>query len=464
MAKRYFIETWGCQMNEHDTEKMAGLLEGMGFAATAKVEDADVYLLNTCTIREKAEEKVFSRLGVLRKAKQERGGDMIIGVTGCVAQQNGEAIFGRAPYVDLVMGTQALMNLPQMIGDIEGARGRQCDVSKDPDNHLFPVQIPKRDSSLKARITIMEGCDNYCTYCIVPFTRGRERSRPWENICEEAQMLADKGYKEIELLGQNVNSYFSSLSFAGLLRKLNEVRGIEVIRYVSPHPKDFDREVIETIRDCPTIATNIHLPAQCGNSRVLKRMGREYTRELYLEKVDMIHEVLADIPHSLTSDFIVGFPGESEAEFGETLSLLDKVRYDRIFSFAYSPRPGTGAVKHGDPVPLEEKQRRLQILQARQLDIQKTLMDARIGETREVLIDSVRPGERHVLAGRTRDSLLVHLDAEIGNPERWYGRWARVEITGAGVHSLRGRLITRESSARKAHSSTAGERLSGAAS
>jgi len=207
MSKHYLIETWGCQMNEHDTEKMAGLLENMGFAATTRVEDADVYLLNTCTIREKAEEKVFSRLGVLKKVKQKRGGEMIIGVAGCVAQQNGERIFERAPFVDLVLGTQALTHLPDMISGIENLAGRQCDTGKDPDNHLFPVQVPVRASTLRARVTIMEGCNNYCTYCIVPFTRGRERSRPWEHIRDEVAMLADKGFKEIELLGRASRSF-----------------------------------------------------------------------------------------------------------------------------------------------------------------------------------------------------------------------------------------------------------------
>jgi len=441
MTGRYYIETWGCQMNEHDTEKLAGLLEGMGYQATADPAESDVYLLNTCTIREKAEEKVYSRLGVLKKAKDRRGNQMIIGVAGCVAQQSGSKIFDRAPYVDLVLGTQALKNLPEMIQSVQDRQGRQCDVDKDPDNHLFPVQVPVRSSSVRARITIMEGCDNYCTYCIVPFTRGRERSRPWRHIVDEARMLADQGFLEIELLGQNVNSYFSDINFAGLLQRLNEVEGVQTIRYVSPHPKDFDQEVIDAIRDCPKIATNIHLPAQSGNSRVLKRMGREHTRENYLDKVAMIKATLSDVGYSLTSDFIVGFPGEREHEFQETVSLLDEVGYDRIFSFAYSPRPGTGAIKHGDPVPAEEKQRRLQILQKRQLEIQEARMRARVGDCCNILVDQVKPGERYPVAGRTRDNILVHVDVEAGAPERWYGRVMAVEIVDAGVHTLRGRAL-----------------------
>ena len=439
MDKQYYIETWGCQMNEHDTEKMAGLLEGMGFAPTLDLETADVYLLNTCNIREKAAEKVFSRLGVLKKIKQKRDNQMIIGVVGCVAQEKGQRIFDRAPYVDLVMGTQALKSLPDMIANVQERRGRQCATEKDPENHLFPVEVPKRASSLRARVTIMEGCDNYCTYCIVPFTRGRERSRPWEGIFDEVQMLADKGFREIELLGQNVNSYASSINFAGLLQKLNQIQNLEVIRYVSPHPKDFDQDVINVVRDCSKIATNIHLPAQSGNSRILKRMGREHTREHYLQKVEMIKSTLSTTGFSLTSDFIVGFPGETEPEFEETVSLLELVKYDRIFSFSYSPRPGTGALRHGDPVPAEEKSRRLQMLQTRQKEIQQELMNARVGKRYNILVDVVKSGDKHPIAGKTRDNMLVHVEVESGNPNRYLGKVLNLEITGAGLHSLRGK-------------------------
>lgn len=439
MSKRYFIETWGCQMNDHDSEKLAGSLESMGLTSCNDASEADVYLLNTCTIREKAEEKVFSRLGVLRQIKEQRQGDMLIGVTGCVAQQEGAKIFTRAPYVDLVLGTQALKSLPSMIDKIDHRQGHQVDVHQDPDNHLFPVQDIRRKSRLKGLITIMEGCDNYCTYCIVPFTRGRERSRPVDDIVAEAARLADNGTREIELLGQNVNSYFSTVPFAELLRRLNDIEGLEVIRYVSPHPKDFDRDVIETIRDCPRIATNIHLPAQSGNSRILKRMGREHTREHYLSKVAMIREILGN--HcSLTSDFIVGFPGEQEAEFEATVSLLEEVGYDRIFSFMYSPRPGTGAIKHGDPVPREVKQERLQLLQKTQLRIQGERMLNRIGTHARVLVDSIKPEERFPLSGRSRDNLLIHLETPETAPETLFGRVLDVEVTGAGVHTLRGRI------------------------
>ena len=440
MSKNYYIETWGCQMNEHDTEKMAGLLKDMGYQATDSVEAADVYLLNTCTIREKAEEKVFSRLGVLKKLKQKKKGDMVIGVAGCVAQQKGEGIFERAPHVDLVMGTQVLKNLPTMINDIENRQGRQCNTGKDTENMVFPADLPVRQNTLKARVTIMEGCDNYCTFCIVPFTRGRERSRPWKSIVDEVTLLAENGTKEVELLGQNVNSYVDEINFAGLLRELNEVKGLEVIRYVSPHPKDFDQEVIDVLRDCPKVATNIHLPAQSGNSRILKRMGREYTRELYLDKVAMIRETLAGIGHSLTSDFIVGFPGETEAEFQDTLTLLEAVGYDRVFSFMYSERPGTGALKHPDSVPLEDKKRRLQDLQSLQNKIQMQRMQSRVGTFCNIMVDTLKQGDPHPIAGRTRDNILVHVSLDGGHPERYFGGISQVEITEAGLHTLRGKL------------------------
>lgn len=428
-------------MNEHDTEKMSGLLEQSGYSAAATVDEADIYLLNTCTIREKAEEKIYSRLGVLKKQNERANKDMIIGVAGCVAQQSGADIFKRSPQVDLVLGTQSLMKLPQMIESIEERQGRQCEVGKDPDNHLFPHEVPVRQSSLRGRITIMEGCNNYCTYCIVPFTRGRERSRPWEDIVTEAKMLAEKGYKEIELLGQNVNSYYSTVNFASLLRELNKVDGIEVVRYVSPHPKDFDQDVIDTIASCDRIATNIHLPAQSGNSRILKRMGREHTRENYLDKVKMIKDTIGHLDVSLTSDFIVGFPGETDAEFRETVQLLDDVGYDGIFSFMYSPRPGTGAIKHGDPIPQEVKKERLHILQKRQAEVQAELMRARVGKKVKVLVDKLKPGDKLPVAGRLRNNLLVHMDAGEHQLENLYGKQIDVEIVDAGLNSLRGRIL-----------------------
>lgn len=440
--KHYFIETWGCQMNDHDSEKFAGTLKGLGYRPTQDAAEADLYLLNTCSVREKAQEKVFSRLGVLKGYKQARGGQMVIGVTGCVAQQEGEEIFRRAPYVDLVLGTQALKSLPELLAGLQEQRGRQVDISRHENNHLFPTQEIERQSSLKALITIMEGCDNYCTYCIVPFTRGRERSRPLQDILHEAKDLAQNGFVEIELLGQNVNSYRSEVNFAGLLEALAEIPGLQVIRFVSPHPKDFSEEVVRVISRHGNLATNLHLPAQSGNSWILKRMGREYSREQYLDRVAMIRGILPEV--SLTSDFIVGFPGESEAMFEDTLSLLQLVGYDRIFSFAYSSRPGTGALKHGDPVPMVDKNERLRRLQALQEEIQAERMKQLVGRPAWLLVDQVRDGTRYPLAGRTRSNLLVHVLDQVGDPSRFMGRKVDIEITDCGHHTLRGRLASKE--------------------
>jgi len=432
VTKKYFIETWGCQMNVHDSEKMAGSLAAMGYSPAETVEEADVYLMNTCSIREKAQEKVFSRIGVVKELKNEK--DLLIGVAGCVAQQEGEAILKRAPQVDFVMGTQALKDLPELL-----QTRHAVSIEKDPENHLFPTDQILRNEGIKAQVTIMEGCDNYCTYCIVPYTRGRERSRSVPEILYEIKNLAKQGFKEVELLGQNVNSYRSEVDFATLLDEVSQIEGIEMIRFVSPHPKDFSRKVIELIAERPNIGRGLHLPAQSGNSRILKRMGREHTREHYIELVDMIYDVLPEA--SLTSDFIVGFPGETEREFEDTVSLIEKVGYDRIFSFMYSPRPGTGALKHGDPIPKEEKARRLQILQKRQLEIQKARMEHRIGRRDKVLIDEIKPEDKFPLKGRNSENLLVHIQSEIGDVDRFYGKVIEVELIGAGVHTLRGKLL-----------------------
>jgi tRNA-2-methylthio-N6-dimethylallyladenosine synthase len=432
MTKKYYIETWGCQMNVHDSEKMAGTLAMLGYELASTIEEADVYLMNTCTIREKAKEKIFSRIGVVKELKKNK--NLLIGVAGCVAQQEGRAILKRAPQVDFVMGTQALSHLPELLQE-----KHSVSIVEDPENHLYPTDQIVRNDGFKAQVTITEGCDNFCTYCIVPFTRGRERSRDVPDILYEIRSLVSRGKVEIELLGQNVNSYRSEVGFATLLDEVSRIQGLKMIRFISPHPKDFDRQIIELIKDRLNIGTGIHLPAQSGSTRILSRMGREHTREHYLDLVRMMRDVIPEI--SLTSDFIVGFPGETEHEFEETVSLVEEVGYDRLFSFMYSPRPGTGALKHGDPIPLEEKKRRLQILQARQLEIQAKRMKDRTGQVHTVLIDQVKDDAAYPLVGRNRQNILVHIQANIGNLHRFPGHQVGVEITGAGVHTLRGRLL-----------------------
>ncbi|PIE03666.1 MAG: tRNA (N6-isopentenyl adenosine(37)-C2)-methylthiotransferase MiaB [Acidobacteria bacterium] len=432
MKKKYYIETWGCQMNVHDSEKIAGTLSSLGYSKAETIEQADVYLMNTCTIREKAKEKIFSRIGVVKELKKNR--DLKIGVAGCVAQQEGRQIFSRAPQVDFVMGTQALQDLPELL-----LEKHACSIEKHPDNHLFPTDQIVRKEGLKAQVTIMEGCDNFCSYCIVPYTRGRERSRNIPDILYEIRNLVSSGFVEIELLGQNVNSYNSEVNFATLLKEVSAIGGVEMLRFISPHPKDFNIEVIDIIRDNNNIGTGLHLPAQSGNTRILKRMGRDHTREHYLQLTAMIQEKLPEC--SLTSDFIVGFPGETEAEFLETVSLIEEVGYDRIFSFMYSPRPGTRAVQYGDPIPKHEKAKRLQYLQTRQAEIQKKRMSDRIGKRDRILVDRLEPEDQHPLAGRNRENLLVHVQSEVGDIDRFIGRWIDVDIVGAGMHTLRGKLL-----------------------
>lgn len=437
---RYFVETWGCQMNDHDSEKMAGILESQGMTPAESPESADIYILNTCSVREKAAEKVFSRLGVLRSIKSVRP-DFIIGVAGCVAQQEGDRIFSRAPYVDFVMGTQNLHHLPQLLDELRTHSGRPRRIQPDPAYHLRPVGPIRRQHKLKGFITITEGCDNHCTYCIVPTTRGVERSRPFPLIMEEARQLVAQGCREIELLGQNVNSYQSDTDFKGLLQALATLPELWCVRFISPHPRDFDEACIRLIKQVPNLSRHIHLPAQSGSTAVLKRMGRGYTREDYLQKVKLIRAHLGQ-QCSLTSDFIVGFPGESDADFEATLSLIQEVRYDGAFSFVYSPRPGTAALKLADNLGLTEKKHRLARLQALQDQMQVQNMQARIGQETRILVDQIDPKARFPLAGRTRDNILVHVESGPANPQRFWGHQARVQITGCGTHTLRGTLLS----------------------
>lgn len=446
-TRRFFIETWGCQMNDHDSEKVAGILCELGWRPAATIDEADLYLLNTCSVREKAQEKIFSRLGVLRPVKARRSAGMIIGVLGCVAQQEGERIFSRAPYVDLVLGPQNLGALPELLEKLDDGGGKQVSLTEDPANHLFSAARIRRGQGLKALVTITQGCDNFCSYCIVPYTRGRERSRPAADVLDEVKRAVDDGYQEIELLGQNVNAYRSDLDFAGLLGRIAQIGGVRMVRYVSPHPRDFDRRVLDVIARHDNISTHLHLPAQSGNSEVLKRMGRGYSRDRYLDQVSMIREVLGDWA-SLSSDFIVGFPGETEAAFEDTLTLIENVGYDHVFAFVYSPRPGTRALKLGDPIPLEAKQERLRRLNELQKEIQTQRLRQRIGERRLVLIDHIVSDARHPLRGRRRDDLVVHIEppnsgVPQGEGSHWscfFGRMVDVEIIGAGVHTLRGRI------------------------
>src|SRR5438034_3144751 len=359
--KTFYIETFGCQMNAHDPEKVVGTLLAQGYRQVPTVEEAGLVLYNTCSIRDKAEQKVFHRLADYKKLESQ---GKKFGVLGCVAQQEGNKIFERAPYVSMVCGSASYRNLPEMLVQIEAGDRRVTGLDERESDECFETEFTARTNPHRGYITIIEGCDKFCSYCIVPFTRGKERSRTSDSVLAEAHRMADLGYTEIQLLGQNVNSYkdpAGKKSFAELLSAVAEVPGIKRVRFTTSHPRDFGRDIVEAIESVPTLCDHVHLPVQSGSTRVLHAMQRLYNREQYLERIAWMKSAKREI--SITTDVIVGFPGETEADFEETLSLLDEVGYDGIFGFKYSPRPNTPALKLEDPIPDAEKARRLAALQ-----------------------------------------------------------------------------------------------------
>jgi tRNA-2-methylthio-N6-dimethylallyladenosine synthase len=428
---KYLIQTWGCQMNDHDSEKLAGLLEKEGFRPAAAVEEADVVLLNTCSIREKAVNKVYSELGRLREEKLRR--PLLVGVTGCLAQQEKEGLFRRAPQIDFVLGTMAIKQLPRLVEEARAGKARVIDTAEYPDNHLFPVETTLRHSTAKALVTIIEGCNHACTYCIVPTTRGPERHRPWKDIVREVEDLVEMGYREVELLGQNVNSYMGGCTFAQLLDRVAEVEGLEWIRFTTSHPMNFTRELARTLVENPKVAPFLHLPVQSGSDAVLRRMRREYTVDEYLERLGYLGEGRERI--SLSTDFIVGFPGETEADFEGTLALLERVRYDASFSFIYSPRPGTPATRLADDLPMAEKTRRLMALQARQTELTLESNRRFVGRTVQARVESRGALDSGHWLARTGEWKNVHLEA--GDRRLPFGELVQVRITGAGPHFLK---------------------------
>jgi tRNA-2-methylthio-N6-dimethylallyladenosine synthase len=432
-GKSFYIETFGCQMNAHDSEKVAGVLLSRGYRPAVNAAQADLMLYNTCSIREKAAQKVFSRLGEWRGEKSK-----IIAVLGCVAQQEGEEIFERAPWVSLVCGSASYRKLPELLDELESGGRRVTGLDLDTDE-TFETEITRRDNPIRAYITIIEGCDYACSYCVVPHTRGPERSRPSEAILAEARRLADAGYTEIQLLGQTVNSYRDpspcGLNFVELLRAVAAVEGIRRVRFTTSHPNDFTREIVDVIDETPELCEHVHLPVQSGSTRVLRAMRRTYTREEYLEKISWIK--VARRPISMTSDIIVGFPGESEEEFQETISLLDAVGYDGLFSFIYSPRPNTTAASMTGAIPEQEKQRRLAYLQEHQRQIQTARNTRLVGSTQEVLVDS-RHAARGQWSGRTSSNRVVNF---VSRQENLLGEYARVRIERSGPNSLVGEHV-----------------------
>jgi tRNA-2-methylthio-N6-dimethylallyladenosine synthase len=426
-------------MNVHDSEKMAGCLKKMGMAPTQNETEADLIILNTCSVREKAAEKVFTRLGMLKKLKSNR--PVVLGLAGCVAQQEGEAVFARAPFVDFVLGTQSLVRLPDVLDRIlRRDEKKVVEIGRHPENLDIPPEHIERVPGVKAFITIMEGCDNFCTFCIVPFTRGRERCRPINAIVDEAKELSRSGFKEIQLLGQNVNSYRdpeSGRNFAKLLDAVHTIDGIDRIRFASPHPKDFDRGVLERYRDLPRLCPHMHLPAQSGSTSVLDRMRRGYTREAFLAIVDEARSLVPKI--GISSDLIVGFPGETDAEFEDTMTLIQRVGFDSIFSFKYSPRPFTLAYRQlKDDVPDNIKGARLSRLQDAQKRIQNRQNMNLVGETVTVLVESMSKRDPGVLSGRTPQNRVVNFP---GEPELM-GETLQIRITKFGPNSLFGEALT----------------------
>jgi tRNA-2-methylthio-N6-dimethylallyladenosine synthase len=433
-GKSFFIETFGCQMNDHDSEKVAGVLQGRGYRPVATPSQADLVLYNTCSIREKAAQKVFARLGDWKTLSDGK----IIGVLGCLAQQEGEEIFERAPWVSLVCGSASYRKLPDLIDQLESGGRRVTGLDLDADE-TFETDITRRDRLLSAYITIIEGCDYSCAYCVVPHTRGPERSRASEAVLAEARRLADAGYTEIQLLGQTVNSYRDpgprAWRFVDLLRAVADLPGIRRVRFTTSHPNDFTREIVEAIEAVPAICNHVHLPVQSGSSRVLQAMRRTYTREEYLEKIAWIRAASRSI--SVTSDIIIGFPGESAEDFKESLSLLDAAQYDAIFSFKYSPRPNTPAKDMPDAIPEDEKSRRLTILNERQRQIQTARHERLVGDVFEVHTDGHHPA-RGMWGGRTSCNRLVNFTS---SRESLLGEYTRVKISRASPNALFGEHV-----------------------
>lgn len=437
MSRKYLIETYGCQMNAHDSERMAGLLEQAGYEPTDDAGDADVVVINTCSVREHAEDKLYTRLGELRVLAQEHGHNPIVAVAGCVAQQEGNALLKRSPGVaDLIVGTQAIKRLPMLVERAEATRRPVVDL--DPfEDVTFPLGVTRRTDPIKAYVTIIEGCNEFCSFCVVPYTRGNERMRPMADILAEVREAAESGRREVQLLGQIVNHYAApdapDVDFTALVEAIHDVDGIERIRFASPHPRHFSVRFLEAMQRLPKIARHLHLPVQSGSTRVLKDMRRRYTRESYLELIAQIRQMLPDV--ALSTDMIVGFPGETDQDFEDTLSLTREARFHSMFSFKYSPRPNTLADKRmPDDVPEEEKTRRIVTLQALQRDIQTEIHAALVGRTVDVLIDSASRRRDTELSGRTSQNTVVNLPGSAD----WIGRTVPVRIERAGPNSVWG--------------------------
>lgn len=439
LKKRVYIETYGCQMNEHDSERILRLLEESHYKETKEPQEANLILINTCSVREKPEHKVYSALGRFKHLKERKG--TIIGVSGCVAQQEGACLLSRVPYLDMVIGTQAIPLLPYLLKKIETTGERACEIRFDENGTYLSAPLPKSHlTRMKSYVTIMQGCDHFCSYCIVPYVRGREKSRSSLEILEEVRQLARNGVKEVCLLGQNVNGYgkgvCGEIRFPELLRCIDEIEGITRIRFTTSHPKDLSEELIQAFSTLPKLCEHIHLPFQSGSNRILERMKRGYTKESYLKKIDHLKKNCPSI--AITADVIVGFPGEEEIDFEETLDLIKRVQFDDLFSFKYSPRQGTEATQFEDQIEGHIKQERLSILQRlqREMTLQKNL--ALEGQVEEVLVEGRSKQSDQDMKGRTRSNKIINFEGELSLA----GKLVPVVVTKAFAHSLRGNIIS----------------------
>ncbi len=440
MSKRVYIKTFGCQMNEYDSRKMAEVLGAShGFAPTEVLEEADLLLLNTCSVREKAQEKLFSELGRWKELKDARRG-VVIGVGGCVASQEGDNVFNRAPYVDLVFGPQTLHRLPELYDAAIAGQRRVLDISF-PEIEKFDRLPEPRAEGPTAFVSIMEGCSKYCTFCVVPYTRGEEFSRPFDDVITEIVTLADQGVREVTLLGQNVNAYRGRMhdgqlcDLAALIRYIAVIDGVDRIRYTTSHPVEFSDRLIDAYADVPALVSHVHLPVQSGSDRVLSLMKRGHTTLEYLSKIRRLRKLRPEI--SISSDFIVGFPGETHADFEATMKLVEQVDFDHSFSFIYSPRPGTPAASYPDDVTPEEKKHRLAILQRRLEELAQAKSRAMVDTVQRVLVTGHARKDAAEVSGRTENNRVVNFagDASL------IGGFCQVRITAALPNSLRGELV-----------------------
>jgi len=435
--KTFYLETFGCQMNAHDSEKVIGTLQQQGYRQVETEADAGLILYNTCSIRDKAEQKVFNRLNDYKKLHKQ---GKRFGVLGCVAQQEGERIFDRAPYVSLVSGSSSYRKLPEMLARLEAGESRITGLDDRQTDETFETEFTSRQNPFRGYITIIEGCDKFCSYCVVPYTRGKERSRTGSSVLNEARRIADLGYTEIQLLGQNVNSYHDpeqKFTFAELLAAVGQVSGIRRVRFTTSHPRHFTRDIVEAIEAYPTLCDHVHLPIQSGSARILKAMAREYTPDWYLERISWIKAARRQI--SLSTDIIVGFPGETADDFIQTMDLLAAVEYDCVFGFKYSARPNTPALVMIDSIPEAEKAQRLQVLLDRQREIQRINYAKHLGDILEVMVEGVNPARGQVTGRSSQNKPVNFTSLQPIAPAP--GTYRQVRITATHPNSLVGEAV-----------------------